>query len=134
MYVVSGIAFILGIAFSFILLKLHGNKERDDKLLVRSAYALVIKKAKERDLKGLRDALVVWAKENSNSRILNLKDVAEFYSNTILATEIDKLIEVLYSPEAKVWNSQEFIAAFESVCRKNKIDKKKIAVLPELYE
>lgn len=96
----------------------------------------VIKYAKEKDLKNLRDSLIAWAKETyPNAEISNLNDVAANFADMVFKAELDKLSSCLYGKENLIWDNSGFLSAFENIHKKKPHSSHKgEKPLPELYK
>ena len=94
----------------------------------------MIKFAKDRDLKALRDALLSWGREYFGDEINNLGDIASKVKNKEFAGELDKLSEVLYAKSNQDWDAMAFIKAFEKICTKKYEKTNDKEPLPKLYK
>ena len=95
----------------------------------------VIKYAKEKDLKNLRDGLIAWARDIYNdSSISNLNDVAARSNNAVFKNELDKLSSCLYGKDTLIWDNSGFLAAFEKVRKPKPHSQHEEKPLPELYK
>ena len=137
-YIFIGAAFILGILFSFLLLKFRGQeKDETDKKSIRNYQSYIALKAHEADFKSLRDAIIDWGNNVfAEQKINNLKDVADCVDNPDFAAEINKLMKILYSSQATPadWNAETFVKTFNSVYKKNKKISSDTKPLPDLYK
>lgn len=125
-------AFILGLAFSFLLMKLF-NKKNTGK--IRNYKKYIIEKAREKDLRGLRDALLGWAADYyQNENITTLKDIENLNDDPQFECELEKLTEALYDRSNKDWKSGSFVKVFEKVAAKKYRKKTDDEPLPKLYQ
>ncbi len=128
-YIVS--AFGFGILITLMLIKitslLKGSKNNKKS---------VIAAAKAKDLKLLRDELILWGQSHfPNKQITNLQDIANIFNSPVFNKEIDKIRETLYADNAKDWNASEFIEIFCSLCKQTRRCRKSNEdVLPKLYK
>ena len=95
----------------------------------------VIEKAKQRDLRALRDGLLEWARHHYRRQSINsLKDIEELSNDQQFECELEKLTEALYAKQATDWKSGSFIKVFERVTRKKYQKKEDNEPLPKLYK
>ena len=131
-YLLLGGAFILGIAVSYALMRLFSNK-KDGK--IRNYKKYIIEKAREKDLRALRDAVLAWAAEKYQRPDINsLKEVEELTNVPEFECELEKLTEALYARDNKDWKSGSFIKVFEKVYAKKYKRKDDNEPLPKLYK
>lgn len=132
LYLMLGAAFILGILLSYIIMKsLSGN--RTDK--VRNYKKYVIARAKEKDLRGLRDGLLEWGRQHfRRDNLSNLKDLAELVDDTQFNCEAEKLTEALYARSSQNWKAGSFIKVFERISNKKVRKNNDEEPLPKLYK
>lgn len=126
------LAFVFGIVITLVLGKLFtkiANPSSNHKKAVISA-------AKNKDLRALRDELLLWATaEFPRHKITNLQDVADIFDNLGLNKELDKLRETLYADSSKDWDNKEFLKIFEQLSKHIKKHKRtKDDPLPKLYK
>lgn len=137
-YIFIGVAFILGILFSFLLLKFRSQeKDKTDKKSIRNYQSYIALKAHEADFKSLRDAIIDWGNSVfAEKKINNLKDVADCVDNPDFTTEINNLMKILYSTKSTSadWNADSFVKAFNLVYKKNKKIRSDNKPLPDLYK
>lgn len=81
-----------------------------------------------------RNNLILWAqKKMKDTTIQNLNDVAAAFENTEFKEQLNRLNQILYSPEALSFDKSKFIAIFKKIdAKKIKLIKKK-DILPNLY-
>ena len=121
----------MGILITLALLKLYSlfsNRKNNKKSVILAAKA--------KDLRLLRDELIVWGQSHFPKRqIANLQDVADIFNSPAFNKELDKIREALYADNAKDWNSTEFIEIFCKLCKQIKKHRKKDEdILPKLYK
>lgn len=137
-YLFVGVAFILGILFSFLLLKFRSQeKDETEKKSIRNYQSYIALKAHEADFKSLRDAIIEWGNRVFvEQKINNLKDVVACVDNSDFAAEINKLMKILYSSQSTPtdWNAETFVKTFNSVYKKNKKISADDKPLPDLYK
>lgn len=136
-YVWMVVAFLAGIIITYLLLsRKRGSSEQEDVLSVRDYAKLVVRSAKAKDLKKLRDNLILWSRQYSGREdITNLNDVAQALNQPEMSRLLDEISEKLYNPSTTVWDNTAFIACFEKLSRHSKSgshaeDKR----LPDLYD
>lgn len=96
----------------------------------------IINAAKSKDLKLLRDELIVWGQKHFPSRhIANLQDVADIFDSSVFNRELDKIRETLYANTEKDWDEKAFLDVFCHMCKSvKKHAKKQKDPLPKLYK
>ena len=134
-YFMIAMAFFLGIVFSYLLLKSRLSPKDDRKSEIKDFRAYIIKKAQEKDLRGLRDGLFEWCEQaHPEQKVLNLREVIKFNPDKDFEQAINSLMKGLYADNAQDWDSESFIAAFEKVYKRSKGAQKLKKPLPELYQ
>ena len=134
-YFMIAVAFFLGIVFSYLLLKSRLSPKDDRKSEIKDFRAYIIKKAQEKDLRGLRDGLFEWCEQaHPEQKVLNLREVIKFNPDKDFEQAINSLMKGLYADNAQDWDSESFIAAFEKVYKSSKGAQKLKKPLPELYQ
>ena len=134
-YFMIAMAFFLGIVFSYLLLKSRLSPKDDRKNEIKDFRAYIIKKAQEKDLRGLRDGLFEWCEQaHPEQKVLNLREVIKFNPDKDFEQAINSLMKGLYADNAQDWDSESFIAAFEKVYKRSKGAQKLKKPLPELYQ
>lgn len=126
-------AFGLGIALSFLLFrKKHMPLEKEQ---INDYHRYIIQKAKEKDLRALRDALPEWCAEKYGvTKINGFNDMNKLVKDKEFAGELDKLTAELYSDTRGNWDAKAFIVAFEKVDKKHVRKKQDEKLLPDLYK
>ena len=133
-YFMIAVAFFLGILFSYLLLKSRLSPKDNDKSEIKDYRTYIIKKAREKDLRGLRDGLFEWCSHNHpEQKVLNLKEVISLNPDKEFEQAINSLMKGLYADNAQDWDSESFITAFEKVYKRSKTAQKLNKPLPELY-
>ncbi len=118
-YIIGGAAFLLGILISWLLFGRRVQTQAVEEVKDYDKY--IIRAAKNKDYRGLRDGLIAWAREHwHNSKITNLKDVAQAAGNKDFAARLDELGALLYAPAGGEFNVDAFLKTFDKV-RKTKI-------------
>ncbi len=135
-YIFVAVAFILGILFSFILLRVRTtNDSTKDKMQIRNYQSYIALKASEKDLKSLRDALLEWGRITFPSvTIANLNDIAKQVDNVDFTNQINALLRVLYASASEDWNSDAFIKTFNQVYKQKHQKNTNYKPLPDLYK
>ena len=128
------IAFLLGILLSYLVLKpRHGG--RDEEKPHGDILKYISRSSREKDFRALRDGIIEWARERyGDDKISNLKQVARQTKSREFETEINKLMEELYSNNGHDWNSEAFIKTFEKVYKRKPRGKSDEQPLPKLYK
>ena len=131
-YALSATAFVLGILLCLVVIWLWKALTTKGE----SSYKkLVIRAAKEKNLKLLRDSLLTWAaKHYTDEQILSLEDIANASQNKDFGIELDKLTSALYAKDTLGWDSASFIKIFNQVCKQKQKNPKKQEILPNLYK
>ena len=118
-YFIGGAAFLLGILVSWLIF--GGRKQIQSVEEVKDYEKYIIRSAKDKDYRGLRDGLIAWARDHwHNSKITNLKDVALAAGNKDFAVQLENLGALLYAPDGGEFNAEIFLKTFDKV-RKAKI-------------
>ena len=132
-YLLLLIAFILGIAFCWFLMR--GFSSKNSEKHIRNYKKYIIAKAQEKDLRALRDGIIEWAKKHfHNDNISTLKDVEDAVQNPKFECELEKLTESLYSKGSIDWNEKSFIKIFEKIYAQKPRSKDDGEILPKLYK
>ena len=125
-------AFVLGILMTVLLMrKTSAPKEHG----LKHWHKQVISCAKNRDFRGLRDALLNWGADKFNcGKLNNFSELKNLVKDKAFAEELDKLNALLYTENDVTWDAKEFCLVFEQIGtqtrKKNKDDK----LLPNLYK
>lgn len=95
----------------------------------------VISLAKNRDLRGLRDALLSWGAEKFDcGKLNNFTELKDLVKDKAFAEELDKLNALLYTENDVEWDAKEFCCVFESIAAKTRKKAKDDKLLPNLYK
>lgn len=96
----------------------------------------IIEAAKAKNLKLLRDELIIWGQKHfPNNHIANLQDVADIFDSPLFNRELDKIRETLYANTEKDWDEKAFLDVFCNMCKSlKKHIKKQKDPLPKLYK
>lgn len=127
-------AFGLGIVLSYLVLR---PKNRGDRCTneIRDYRKYIIAKAKDKDLRSLRDAIIEWCRNKYGAvKVANFNDVNKLVKDKAFEDELNKITAELYSDNTSSWNSTEFIVAFEKVDKKKAARKEEKKLLPDLYK
>jgi hypothetical protein len=129
------LAFALGLGASYVLLKLQ-QSSKDKKEEPKQVVQPDVKKAiKSRDLKTIRDEVILWAKNNNPDEVIrNLDDVSDIYNNAELSSCLKQLTTMLYSGKQGEFDFQRLDKVMSLLSKKNKGSKDKKSLLPELYK
>ena len=125
------VAFCGGILVALLLTKLltfNTLKSNNKKTIINAA--------KTKDLKLLRDELILWGQHHfPNRHVANLQDVADIFDSPIFNRELDKIRETLYAQTEKDWDEKAFLDVFCHMCKSvKKHVKKQKDPLPKLYK
>ena len=132
LYLLLGGAFILGILLCLALIRLWGWFLAAGG---RNYKKQVIKAAKARDLRAVRDNLLAWAAERyPGQQILSLQDIDRAAGDKEFRCELDKLGEALYAKDMHNWNEFLFIRVFNKINKRKKGRRNNNEPLPKLYK
>ena len=125
-------AFLLGILLTVLLMrKTTTTKEHGLKFWQKE----VIIHAKNRDFRGLRDALLNWGADKFNcTKLNNFNELKDLVRDKAFAEELDKLNALLYTENDVAWDAKNFCVIFERIAAQGKISAKKNKLLPDLYK
>ena len=133
----SKIIYLLIVAFfGGILVALLITKLLSKIALTPSNKKTIINAAKAKDLKLLRDELILWGQHHFPQRhIANLQDVADIFDSSAFNRELDKIRETLYAQTEKDWDEKMFLDVFCRMCKSLKKHPAKTKdPLPKLYK
>lgn len=134
-YLWAGLAFILGLAISYLLFRPKKQSSCEGKETIKDYKKYIIAKASDKDFRALRDALIEWtAQQNPQEKVNNLKDVIRLIPNPDFEVEVARLMEALYSNNNNDWNADKFIETFKKVYPLNHKEKSSEEILPKLYK
>lgn len=124
-------AFFGGILVTLFLMKLFSIT-----VLKPNNKKTIINAAKAKDLKALRDELILWGQHHfPHNHIANLQDVADIFDSPVFNRELDKIRETLYAQNEKDWDEKAFLDVFCQMCKTvKKRTKKQKEILPKLYK
>ncbi len=125
-------AFVLGILLTVLLMrKTSAPKEHG----LKHWHKQVIAHAKNRDFRGLRDALLNWGADKFNcAKLNNFSELKDLVKDKAFTEELDKLNALLYTENNVEWDAKEFIKIFEAVAAKSRKKGKDDKLLPNLYQ
>lgn len=133
-YIALLAAFGLGIVVSYMLMK-RDNKSPSKEQKISNYKKYIISLAQSKDLRSLRDALVVGTgKQYKTAKVSSLQDVQALIADSNFSAELDKLNATLYAKSEVIWNSDDFIKAFTKIYAKKDRKKDEQQLLPELYK
>lgn len=130
-------AFVLGLIISFMIFRTPKatRKPEAEKPNLRDSRKAVIRSAREKNFKALRDALLNWAQEKyKNISVTNMNDIVKSVNSKDFEKQIDLLTAELYGKGTAEWNSDAFIEVFEKADAKKLTDKTSAKPLPNLYK
>lgn len=127
-------AFGLGIVISYLVLR-PKNNGAGCQPEIRDYRKYIISKAKAKDLRSLRDAIIEWSRDKYGAvKAANFNDVNKLVKDKAFEDELNKITAELYSDNTSGWNSAEFINVFEKVYKKKASKKNEQKLLPDLYK
>lgn len=134
-YLLLGAAFVLGILLSYAVMKILGRRSIANENIKVNPLREIRDAAAHKDLRKLRDAVLLWAKDRyPEAQIFSLDDVEKQANAQAFSRELEKLGEALYADKDADWNAEQFLKAFDKV-NKTKIRKKNDdELLPKLYK
>lgn len=134
-YLLLGAAFILGILLSYAVMKILGRRSIANENIKVNPLREIRDAAAHKDLRQLRDALLLWAKDRyPEAQIFSLNDVEKQVNTQAFSRELEKLGEALYADKDADWNDELFLKVFDKV-NKTKVRKKNDdELLPKLYK
>lgn len=126
-------AFGLGIAISYLIFRNKHNE--NSKSQIKDYRKYIIQKAKAKDLRELRNAILEWCAEKYGAtQVSSFNDVNKLVKDKEFEAELDKLTAELYSDSSSGWNAKAFIASFEKADKKKANKKQEMKLLPDLYK
>lgn len=124
--------FALGIILTLLLVR-KGNHSAQGQ--AKSLEKAIFTCAKNKDIRGLRDALLDWSKEKfSLSYIKSFNELKEIIKDKDFADELDKINAQLYSDNLDNWDYKVFLNVFEKVNKNTTKKKNTPKILPDLYK
>ncbi len=124
-------AFALGILLAVWLMR---SKAPAHEHGLKHWHKQVIALAKNRDLRGLRDALLNWGAEKFDcGKLNNFTELKDLVKDKAFAEELDKLNALLYTENDVEWDAKEFCRIFEGIAAKTRKKGKNDKLLPDLY-
>lgn len=134
-YLWSLLSFFCGIFISYLL---FSSSRKDKKSVPASSnnyFAEVVKYAKQKDLRALRDSLIFWARQKyHDDSITNLNDISSYNNDASFHQALANLSSLMYAPQKTEWNADEFIAVFRLTNKFTDKNKPEDKPLPELYK
>lgn len=126
-------AFGLGIILSYLLLRSRKNAS-NCKTEIRDYRKFIISKAKEKDLRALRDAIIDWCRNKYGAvKVASFNDVNSLIKDKAFNEELDKITAELYSDNPGSWDNRQFISVFEKIYAQKINAKNEKKLLPDLY-
>lgn len=127
-----GVAFLLGLLVSYLMLRRHHPKREEDK---GNARKRVIKAANQKDLRKLRDALIFWAREHyGDEKIANLKDVMNYTKSKDFTRQLEILVTGMYSDAKIDFEPDVFVDVFKRINKSRGRSGEEAHPLPKLYK
>lgn len=134
-YILLGAAFILGILLSYALMKIFGQNSVPGKSIKTDPLREIRTAAGNKDLRKLRDALLLWANDRyPETGIFSLNDVEKQVNTQAFSCELEKLGEALYSDKDADWDAGQFLKVFEKINAQKIRRKNDDELLPKLYK
>lgn len=125
-------AFVLGILLTVLLMRKTSTPKEHG---LKHWHKQVLADAKNRDFRGLRDALLNWGADKFNcAKLNNFSELKDLVKDKAFAEELDKLNALLYTENNVEWDAKEFIKIFECVAAKSRKKGKDDKLLPNLYQ
>ena len=125
------IAFLLGIICSYLIFSISNNTKYPN-----GDYIKKIKKAvNNKDLKSIRDNLILWARITYNDfGINNIDDIIKYAVNSSFAKQLEQLGQALYAKRKINFNYKEFVQDLMAEQKQQKQRHRFCAPLPDLYK
>lgn len=130
------IAFGAGVVISYLIFAFIKAKKsyNQDEIQIKNFDKAILKAAKNKQLKALRDTLILWGRNHfENDSITNLNELADLAQDENFKRVLNDLSSALYAENAS-WKESEFLDAFAKVAKKKKTRTKADKPLPELYK
>ncbi|MDD4556635.1 MAG: BatD family protein [Alphaproteobacteria bacterium] len=135
-YLLLGGVLFIGIIIGLLAHK-HPQKKNATKQSLNNGDMKknVIQAAQLKDLKLLRESLILWAtRRYQDNKILNLHNVMTYTKNKDFEKELEILSATLYAKDIQEWNAKAFIRAFEKENKNRITGIKPNQILPNLYK
>ena len=135
-YVWMAVAFVAGIVICYLILAPKRRTNEETEVHSAKDYTkIVIKAARNNNLKKLRDAMIGWARMRfKREDITNLKDVAEAINDPEMTKRLEELSAKLYNSESAAFDAEKFVACLQRVAKAPKATAETDKRLPDLYE
>lgn len=131
----SIISFFGGSFVCYLLFTFSKKSKQNSSSNSQNYYAEVIKFAKEKDFRALRDCLIFWARNKyHDENINNFHDIYRYNSDFDFHKELDILSATLYAQQKDEWDDKKFIDVFIKTNKQNKHIANEEQPLPDLYK
>ena len=131
----SIISFFGGSFVCYLLFTFSKKSKQNSSSPSQNYYAEVIKFAKEKDFRALRDCLIFWARyKYHDESINNFRDIYRYNSDFDFHKELDILSATLYAQQKDEWDDKKFIDVFIKTNKQNKHIANEEQPLPDLYK
>ena len=125
-------AFVLGIGMTLLFMRKSISSPEVKNL--KSWHKEVILCAKNKDFRGLKNALLQWGAENfAMTKLNSFNELKNLVKDKAFSDELDKINALLYTENNVAWDAKLFCNIFEQISHKNKPTPRKDKLLPELY-
>jgi len=125
------IAFLLGIICSYFIFSMSNRSPHSVNNYIKKIKEAVRKK----DLKSIRDHLILWARITYNDMgINNVDDIIKYAVNAAFAKQLEQLSRALYAKRKVDFNFNEFAKDFVAEQKQQKQRHRFCSPLPDLYK
>lgn len=132
------IAFGAGVIISYLVFAFIKAKKsyNQDEIQIKNFDKAVLKAAKNRQMKELRDNLILWGRNHfGHDAITNLNELADLAQDEAFRNILNDLSSALYAQNSSSWDLDKFVAVFERISKsKKKSQKHNDKPLPDLYK
>lgn len=134
-YLWIAVAFLAGIFVSYLLFSRGRTDENGENKNCRDFANDVLRFARHKDFRALRDSLLFWArKKYGDESISNFREIAQYTQNPEFSKVLNTLSENMYATESNEWDSDKFITLFKKVNKAKYSPQRNNKPLPDLYE
>lgn len=135
LYLWLSAAFLAGVLITWMLLTALRNEKKQLSSSGNNYYNEVIRFAKHKDLRALRDSLILWARSKyQDERIFSFRDIYAYCPNAAFIQELEGLSALMYAPEKNEWDERKFIEAFVKANKFSQTPGDTQPPLPDLYQ
>ena len=134
-YLRSLLSFFCGIFISYLLFSSSRKDKKSVPAISNNYFTEVVKYAKQKDLRALRDSLIFWARQKyHDDSITNFNDISSYNNDASFHQALANLSSLMYAPQKTEWNADDFITVFRLVNKSTDKNKPENKPLPELYK